>query len=157
MQEKTTDVIIGEYRYQIGRMTPQVGCWIAMQLMTKMLPAGMDDKVVTGTLPVKRSSELSEDEFMSIQRHALNVVNRYSPVGSNEVPQPIMKGDRFTFQDLNLNIVTVMALTLHSLLFNIAPFFSEDALKTLMGSLKQVERFSDQSSASESTSISIAR
>jgi hypothetical protein len=149
--EKTKDVDISGVRYQIGKMTARDGSWIAMQILTKVLPAGLDEKVTGGSsLPAKRS-EMSEQEFHNIQDHCLAVCARYKLVGNVEAALPVFDRPGKLNPDLEHDVLTVMALTAHALAFNIAPFFAEDALKPVLASFQGLNLFSASNSTSSSS------
>ena len=137
MQEKmrTKNLVIGEKQYQIRKMPARTACWIAMQILTKMLPGMVENKLQGFNLPGNRS-ELSEQEFYNIQNHCLAVCSRYEKVGNADVPQPVlMASGAWAFPDLDADAATVLALTAQSLIFNVSSFFEGDALKSLIGEL----------------------
>lgn len=149
--EKTKDIDISGVRYQVCKMTARDGSWIAMQILTKVLPAGLDEKVTGGSsLPAKRS-DMSEQEFHSIQDHCLAVCRVYKLVGSMDVPHPVFDRPGQLRPELEHDVLTVMALTAHALAFNIAPFFAEDALKPVLASFQGLNLFSASSSTSSSS------
>jgi hypothetical protein len=130
----TLDVEIGETRCQIGRFKARVGSWILAQVLTKMLPAALESALVNdaGAQLASGRSALSEAEFASIQAHALSVCRRYE----NGVPMPIfVLPDKFAIPELEYDLVTVMALTVHALVFNLAPFFEGDGLSLILNCL----------------------
>jgi hypothetical protein len=138
MQETSKDVTIGESRYQIGRMTARVGSWIAMQIGTKLFPIMFESQINIEGLPSGRS-EMSETEFRNIQDHCLSVCRKYRVVGQSEVALPIMKSANvFAAPELEFDVVTISALTVHALVFNIAPFLQGDELKSVLASFKDI-------------------
>jgi hypothetical protein len=144
MRQNTKEFVIGEQRYQIARMDARTGSWIAMQLLTKLFPFNMEAMMGldVSKLPANRT-ELTETEFHNIQDHCLKVVARFDTVGTGTVPIPVlMKSGVWSFKDLETDVVTVLALTAQSLVFNIGPFFDEGALKPLLESLSGLSQFS---------------
>lgn len=133
MHELTKDVDVGGKQYQVGKMTAQVGCWIAMQLFTKMLPSAVENQVGLEGMPTART-QLSEEEFYNIQNHCLAVCKRYELVGEVKTAQPILHSGRMAFKDLDTDLLSVLGLTVHALIFNVKPFFEGDALKQLISS-----------------------
>jgi hypothetical protein len=128
------DVEIAGKKYQVGQFKARDGSFILAQMLTKMLPAVIEagfKKEAGATLPASRSA-LSEDEFASIQGHALAVCSRVE----NGVPMPIFfRPDVWAVKELEYDLITVMALTIHALVFNIAPFFEGDGLSQILGSI----------------------
>lgn len=136
MKEKWKDVELKGHRYRVGKMNPQVGCWIAMQILTKMLPGFMEARLkAEGVNLANNRSQLSEDEFYNIQNHCLRVCSRYQQLGNApEICQPLIReGGTWEFDDLKDEPLVVMGLTVHTMIFNLAPFFEGDALKELLG------------------------
>jgi Phage tail assembly chaperone protein, TAC len=139
-QEKTKDVSIGDHQYRVGKLTARTASWVAMQILTKLLPSG--DELVTGGRASAERSALSESEFHNIQGHCLRVCARYETAGESLVPTPVLMADgRFAIPELEYDVVAVMALTLHSLMFSVSPFFEEGALKLLGSSLPDLRMF----------------
>lgn len=128
----TTDVELKGKRYRIAKMSAFVGCGIAMQILTKMLPAGMEGKMDV-SLP-KGRTELSPAEFEDIQRKCMAVCSRLNMVGDAEVPEPVLLGENWVFKDLEYDIPSVMALTLHALIWNFKSFFEDGALDQILES-----------------------
>lgn len=133
---KFKDVELGGNKYQIGKIPAIPATWIAMQILTKMLPAAVEQAFrgqTSGFNFAANRPSLSEEEFYNIQKHALSVCKRYDTVGGQVVAQPVfMASGEWAFADLADDGVTVLGLTAHSLIFNIAPFFDGDALKGLL-------------------------
>ena len=133
MRVKTKDVTLQGKKYQVGKMSAQTACWIAMQILTKMLPAGMDSQVAGNGMPSGRT-QLTEAEFNNIQNHCLRVCSMMQKLGdAPEAPQPLIRADgAWQFPDLDDDPLTIMGLTIHALIFNVSPFFDGDALKELL-------------------------
>jgi hypothetical protein len=132
-QQLNKDVTIAGKRYQIGRFTARTGSWILAQVLTKMLPSVIEKALAkhAGAKLAAGRAELSEDEFESIQAHALAVCRRYE--GENQLPMPIfLRPDRWAAKDLEFNLVTVMSLTIQALVFNLESFFDEDGLNQIL-------------------------
>lgn len=136
--EKTRDVTIGDNVYQLTRMNPRIGSWIVAQLLTKMLPPGIGHAMLSELkLPVnlpENRNEMTEEQFHNLQDHCLMVVRRYNKAG---IAEPIMiPNGTFCFPDLDYDVVTIMGLTVHSLMFNVKPFFVEGALDRILQSFE---------------------
>ena len=137
----TKDVEISGQRYQIGKMSARSGSWIVVQLITKLMPMGIENQLGIEGLSSGRS-EMSEAEFLNIQDHCLDVCRRYEMVAGQEVAMPIMaRPGVFAFKELESNLLTILALTVHALLFNVTPFFEGDGLKSVMASFKDLNLF----------------
>ena len=133
MRELTKDIDLRGHRYQVGKMTATDGCWVAMQIFTKVMPGMLENKVGVTGLPSGRS-DMSEQEFHNIQNHCLAVCKRFTVVGDVPVAEPVMRGERFAFKDLEHDVLTVMGLTAHALIFNVLEFFQGDGLKEILAS-----------------------
>lgn len=137
MQEKIKmkDVEVAGKKYQISKMPARTASWIAVQILTKMLPGVMESKLQLANLPVNRS-QLTESEFYSIQASCLAVCSRYERVGEVVAPQPVLMMDgsgRFALPDLEDDVVSVLGLTVHALIFNVSSFFEDGALTAILG------------------------
>ena len=131
MEKVTKEVTLGENVYEINPFTPRVGSWILAQVLTKIFPSAIESQL--GIDNSMKKTEMSEEEFHNIQDHCLAVVKRFVDVGGNRVAMSIMKDkERFAMPDLEYDLITVMALTVHVLLFNIVPFFDADRLKSVL-------------------------
>lgn len=137
MLEKTKEVEINKRRYQLHRFTAETGSWVAYMVMTKILPSW-----VGAALPATNKSggaELSEEDFRKIQQYCL----RYCFEISEGAPIRVILDDgRWANPELAYDLPTVMALTTHALMFNLAPLFNEDAfsegLTGLLGTIPTV-------------------
>jgi hypothetical protein len=142
--ELSKDVTVGTVSYQIGKFKARDGSWILAQILTKMLPAVIESALTkeTGAQLSPDRVQLTEDEFASIQGHALAVCRRYE----KGAPMPIfIRPDTFAVKELEYDIVTVTALTIHALVFNLTPFFEGDGLSQILESLSVLGLFSSTS------------
>lgn len=148
--EEYKDIQIGEFKYRIYRLTARNGSWIVAQIATKILPSGMEGMLgVSSQLPANRQ-EMTESEFHNIQDHCLRVCSRHDLIGEQPTYTVVLRGDgRFSFPDLEFDALTVVTLTVHALLFSCGPFFSEGALKLLMGPVLELFQGSSLSNASK--------
>jgi hypothetical protein len=137
------DVEINGVRYQVGRMTARTGSWILAQIFTKIMPATVEGNLGFD-LPGGRS-EMSEEEFHNLQDHCLAVCSRYEelPPGSGrETAMPIMASPGvFAVKELEYDLVAVLGLTIHALVFNVACFFDGDALTSILESFRGLSLF----------------
>lgn len=130
MSAKTKDVTIRGTEYQIGKLDARTGSYIALTIMTKVLPSFLsEDKLKLGELP-KNRVDMTESEFHVIQGHCLAVCRRYT---AQRLAEQVMTTDgRFVFPDMADDIPTVLGLTIHALMFSVAPFFEDGGLASVM-------------------------
>jgi hypothetical protein len=126
------DVEIGEKRYRIQRFKSDDGSFIVFQLMTKMLPGFVAGQLNMAGL-AQSGASMSEADFRTIQRHCLSVCYRYEGNSTvTEVPLPVMTTNGvFAIKDLEYDLATVLALTIHALTYNFSDFFQGNALSAL--------------------------
>ncbi|HLH04947.1 MAG TPA: hypothetical protein VKX25_19420 [Bryobacteraceae bacterium] len=141
MHEATKDVEVKGARYQIGRLTARDGSWILLQLTPKISKAMQqvrEDEPDTFALAfissvIEEIAQTDEDTFRRIQEHALTVCRRYE---KDNVPMPVfLAGRGFAIKELEYDLVAVMALTCHALIFNLAPFFTEGGFQQMLSGL----------------------
>ena len=134
MNPSTKQVTIGPAEYQIAQMTAGDGSWILSQVLTKLLPVmvqGALDQMAGAKLPAGRAL-LSEEEFHNIQGHCLAVCRRIE----KGIPMPVfVRPNTWAVKELEYDLLTVMALTIHALTFNLTPFFEEGGLSQLLALL----------------------
>ena len=138
MRELYKEVTIGDCRYRIAKMDALDSSWIVGQLLTKMLPSMIGQQVDSelGEMPAGRS-EISRRDFRSMQSLALACCCRYDDTAGQMMPVPIwMDSVGLVHEDLKTDVVAVMSLTVHSILFSVAPFFVGDGLKLIMESFQ---------------------
>lgn len=116
------DVPIGDINYRIGRIPARVGSFIASQVSTRVLPSFAGGGISIAGMPIPTGTPLSEEEFYAIQNHCLRACSVLNEQG---IASAIMMADGRLDAKLEYDIPTVMALTIHSLKFNVEPFFSE--------------------------------
>ena len=141
--EKTKDIEIEGERYQLCRMNPRTGSWIVAQLCTRLLPGIIETKLASVfqgsgmSLPAGRE-QITEQEFHNLQDHCLLACKWYDPKAG--VPIPILTQDgRFAVPALEDDLLTVMTLTAHVLIFNVAPFFAKGRIETMGGTFQWVK------------------
>lgn len=123
MHAPHTDVPMGDVTYRIGRFYPHVGSFISFQMTTKVMPAFLGGGVAFKGIPIAiGGSPLTEEEFYTIQNHCLAVC---SVLNEHGVPSPIRMKDGRLDPRIADDFPAVLALTIHTLKFNIERFFSE--------------------------------
>ncbi len=141
-------VELAERRWRIEKFDALTGSFIAYQVMTKMLPSLMQlqnakpEEQAAAMQAGLMSSSMSKAEFIAFQKDCLSVCKELQSAGGQELPVNVMMADgKFGVSDLDNDVMTVLALTIHALLFNITSFFEENALKSAMGSFQALSLF----------------
>jgi hypothetical protein len=140
-REKFKIVEIAGRKWRIEKFDALTGSYIAYQIMTQMLPGGIDQQVTGGEaveLASKNRPLMSKKEFGSLQLDCLHVCCEVLPAGN--VPL-IGENGAWGVMDIEDDTVTVMALTIHALIFNISSFFGGNALKELIESFSGMSLF----------------
>lgn len=147
--EDSKDVTINGAKFQVGRLKARHGSWILAQVLTKMLPGVLERAFAKqGAKLAAGRSDMNEEEFASIQGHALSVCRRYDKDG---LPMPVfLLPDRWADKELEYNLTAVMALTVHALTFNLGSFFAEGGLALIMDCIPGLQDLADPDAASSS-------
>ncbi|WPS86463.1 hypothetical protein SMD22_18395 [Brevibacillus halotolerans] len=140
---KYKDVEINGRKFRIRKFPAKVGSFMIIKLTAILAPmfAGIkpnlkaksaddintDDIDVTGVL--EQLTNLSEKDFDYIQEKALSVCYELLPAGLAPV---LNVNGTFGVEDLEDDTVTVMALTVHVLTFNLTSFFQGNGLGGLV-------------------------
>ena len=141
--EKT--ITIQDRTFKISAFDAYTGSYIAFTVFEKMMPMGMEDKVMATLQAEGKSPDLvmpqgralmTKGEFFAFQRDCLSVVKEVMKGGHE---QPIInKNGSWGVQDIENNTMLVLMLTIHALAFNIADFFTGNGLQDLAASLKDL-------------------
>jgi len=154
--EETKDVVIGDKRYRIGRVSSDVGSYLLFQVIAS-IRAEMAKHTGDEPEQAEPESEKSEKEkrkevenatrgmiqnmlmsldqepFSRIQKHALSVCGQYTAIGEVETILPlVMATGKIAIPSLKYDIQTVVALTSESLFFNLSPFFSNGGFQAIL-------------------------
>src|ERR1017187_10377339 len=146
---RTKDVEIDGKRYQIVRMNPLVGSWVASELFTRMLPSGIEAQFMAEVnksgaldqsgimkLPASRS-QMGMEDFIKLQIQCLLVCRWYDAVTGKDIATPVMTAEgQFVMPGLQDDVVSVLALSLHSLFFNVQPFFDKSRIAAVIASFQ---------------------
>jgi len=117
-------------KWRVEKFDALTGSYIAFQIMSKIMPMGLDPKLGVD-LPEGRSM-MSKSEFAALQKDCLSVVYELVDANGTEMPVKLMLDNGVWGVDgLQKDMITVMSLTITALVFNIASFFEGDALKEL--------------------------
>jgi len=139
-REMFKEVEVSGRRFRIGRLDALTGSYITTLILMQMLPFG--DAQVTEGHVTKSRSLMDKATFLDVQSECLKVVAELKEVGDNMAPLPIMLSDgRWGVEGLDTDTMTILTLTIHSLIFNIADFFQGDALNNLIKPISDLSPF----------------
>jgi len=124
-------------QFLIKKFDALTGSYIAYKVMSQMVPmvGALDTKAPIQKQIAKLSmglmqsqSSMTKEEFVSLQRDCLGVCFEIQKAKSLETPVAVMLANgSWGVPDLEHDTMTVIALTIHSLFFNVAGFFGENA------------------------------
>ncbi len=130
-RELFKDVEIGGRKWRIGRFDALTGSYITMLVLMQMLPMGLDEQVGLGSVGKGRSL-MDKKTFFDVQCDCLKVCSEVQTIGNADAPTLVMLPDgRWGVGGVENDSITILALTLHALIFNISDFFQEGALNDL--------------------------
>ena len=144
MKRETKKIVeIQGRKFEIRSFDAFTGSYIAFTLMEKMLPMGMEAKVINavkadgGDAAVSLPSRalMSKGEFIAFQRDVLSVVGEVLPARTAPL---FNENGSWGVADIEDNAMLVILLTIHALVFNIAGFFTGDGLKELKAGLQSL-------------------
>lgn len=144
MKRETKKIVeIQGRKFEIRSFDAFTGSYIAFTLMEKMLPMGMEAKVINavkadgGDAAVSLPSRalMSKGEFITFQRDVLSVVGEVLPARTAPI---FNENGSWGVADIEDNAMLVIMLTIHALVFNIAGFFTGDGLKELKAGLQSL-------------------
>jgi hypothetical protein len=145
MKRETRKIVeIQGRKFEIRSFDAFTGSYIAFTLMEKMLPMGMEAKVMNtlraegkdvDALPTPNRALMSKGEFIAFQRDVLSVVGEVLPGRT----APLFNDNgSWGVADIEDNAMLVIMLTIHALVFNIAGFFGGDGLQELKAGLQDL-------------------
>ena len=144
MKRETKKIVeIQGRKFEIRSFDAFTGSYIAFTLMEKMLPMGMEAKLMNavkadgGDAAVSLPSRalMSKGEFIAFQRDVLSVVGEVLPARTAPL---FNENGSWGVVDIEDNAMLVIMLTIHALVFNIAGFFTGDGLKELKAGLQSL-------------------
>jgi hypothetical protein len=144
MKRETKKIVeIQGRKFEIRSFDAFTGSYIAFTLMQKMLPMGMEAKVMNavkadgGDAAVSLPSRalMSKGEFIAFQRDVLSVVGEVLPARTAPL---FNENGSWGVADIEDNAMFVILLTIHALVFNLAGFFTGDGLKELKAGLQSL-------------------
>ncbi|EJP32245.1 hypothetical protein HMPREF1147_1338 [Selenomonas sp. FOBRC9] len=131
-------------KFEIRSFDAFTGSYIAFTLMEKMLPMGMEAKMMnavqadggdTSALPMPNRALMSKAEFIAFQKDVLSVVGEVLP---GRTAPLLNENGSWGVEDVADNAMLVIMLTIHALVFNISGFFSGDGLTALQAGLRDL-------------------
>ena len=145
MKRETKKIVeIQGRKFEIRSFDAFTGSYIAFTLMEKMLPMGMEAKIMNAlraegkdvdALPTPNRALMSKGEFIAFQRDVLSVVGEVLPGRT----APLFNDNgSWGVENVADNAMLVILLTIHALVFNIAGFFTGDGLKELKAGLQSL-------------------
>ncbi|CQR71683.1 hypothetical protein SOV_04790 [Sporomusa ovata DSM 2662] len=143
-REQFKIVEIAGRKWRIEKFDAMTGSYIAYKLMGHMLPGGFDGQITGGNAPKDRTV-MSKKEFADLQLDCLHVCYEVLPAGKAPV---IGENGAWGVMNIEDDTITVLALTVHALAFNISGFFDGNALKELIASFSGMTLFNAPTSMS---------
>jgi hypothetical protein len=120
-------------QFRAGKFDAMTGCYVAMQLMQDVLPAGLN---ALAGIPVPNGGKtMSKEDFAELQKACLSVCEELLPSGPTLVMNP---NGSFGVIGLDHDAPTVMILTVRALAWNVKGFFTESALSSMADALKTI-------------------
>lgn len=142
MARQTHKIItIGERKFRINKFDAFTGSYILYNLMEKMLPmmleskANIGDSTLESNLPSNRKP-MTRDEFKAFQLDCLRACQEVLPAGNSSV---IDVNGNFGVLGLESDTAIVMRLTIEALVFNIASFFEEGSLDSILSAMSDIK------------------
>ena len=131
MREPYKDIVLNETTYRLSKLPVRTGSYIAWLVGTHVLPTTFEAGLTkSGAILPPRQNSLSEEDFHKLQNYCLTACGTPEVIGGVEVNKPLIHDSgRFNNPALETDIVTVLALTAHALIFNILPFFDLETMK----------------------------
>ena len=135
-QTKKTVEVMGR-KFEISALDAMTGSYIAYTMFERMLPNGMESKVMGqfgGSLPSGRQI-MTKAEFSSFQKDCLSAVSEVLKAG----PRPVINPNgSWGVEDMADNTMLVLLLTIHALAFNVKDFFDAGGLQELTAALSDM-------------------
>ena len=140
-REEFKEIEFGGRKWRISKFTAKTGSYIAYQILTHIIPMGIEGKLGNIPLPSGRAT-MSKEEFFDLQQECLMVCSEIQIVGSTPTPIPVMlPGGTWGVEGLENDAITALTLTIHALIFNVVSFFDENVLKEIGNTFKGLSFF----------------
>lgn len=160
MQKREThkDIDLAGRTWRIRKFDALTGSYVAAKLMGKLgailagiAGGGVNNPAAIATAISEALSSMSKTEFLDLEADALSVVGEVTALSGQEVVLPIrLASGAWGVPGIEDDLLTVMALVSHSLIFNVSPFFDGDALKALITSFSWVTSLFNVSTSTDS-------
>lgn len=138
-RESHKDVEVGGRKWRIGRFDAMTGSYITMLVLMQILPMGLDEQI---GVSAKGRSLMDKQTFFDVQADCLKICSELQTVGETITPIMVMLPDgRWGISGVEDDIMTILSLTVHTLIFNISDFFQEDALSDLTKTFQGLSQF----------------
>lgn len=151
-REVFKDIELSGRKWRIQKFTPLTGSYILYQLMYTMIPLGFDEMVLSavgnqsGTdvggllgsmgMAVQRTM-MTRQQFVDLQMDCLKVCKELRPLGNDEAALDILMPDgRWAVEEPD--VMTVLMLMGHALIFNLTSFFEGNALSEGLKTLRDL-------------------
>ena len=136
-------------RFKIGRLDALTGSYFATKLVSRLSSIAMG--IMGGTITdssyvamavIEEIGHMGRVEFLELESDALSVVTEVTNVGGNDADIPIRtQNGAWGVAGLEDDMITVMALVVHSAVFNLSPFFDGNALNAVKETFKDLSLF----------------
>jgi tail assembly chaperone len=151
-RESHKDIALSGRTWRIRKFDPLMGSFVATRLIGKIgtilasvAGGAVSSEAAIATAVSEAIGSFPKAEFMELQLDALSVVGEVTALNGTEVVLPVkLASGAWGVEGLNDDLLTVMALVTHSLIFNISPFFDGGALKSVMTSFQGLTLFNAQ-------------
>jgi hypothetical protein len=148
-KESSKIVEINGRRFKFNRMDALTGSYVATKLLSKLSSVAMaivagavDDMNLIAIEIAREISSLNKNEFFELEMDALGVVDELKNVTGMDDAIPIRhSGGTWAVEGIKDDIVLLMPLVVHSIMFNLSPFFDGDALKRVIGTFQGLNSF----------------
>ena len=147
-RQTTKDIELSGRKWRLAKVDPITGTFLASKLISRVahlgvaIMAGVKDPVVIFQAVSEAMGSYSKAELFDIINEALSVVSEVQlvEVTGAEGSVPVKRADGSwnpAVEGLNEDLLTVIALTAHSLIFSvIEPFFDQDTVKATVSSFQ---------------------
>ena len=140
-REAFKDIEINGRKWRIGSFDALTGSYIVTLLLMQVLPMGLEAQL--GIPMPKNRSLMDKNTFIDLQKDCLKVVSEVTQVGATVAPIPVLlPNGAWGVSGIETDVSTVLALTIHTLLFNISDFFQGNTLNDLAQSFQGLSLFS---------------
>lgn len=142
-RETSKTIDFAERKWEIRKFDAMTGSFIATKLLVKLSRIAFlvmgDQKFESSAIMLSLADELStlsKQEFFEIQSDCIDCINVVDSVGGKDVKTPLRTSAGWTVKEMETDVLSIMTLTIHVLVFNFADFFAGNALKESIDSIK---------------------